>query len=67
MAGALELPVDDRMVGFVSKRLLSNTADHIFESIAKSPALNTLFQGGKRFLKGVSKEDMLAKLIKLYV
>jgi hypothetical protein len=67
MADPLNISIDDRMIKFVSNRLLQSTADHVFESIRSSPALNKLLEGGQRFLKGVSKEDMLAKLIKLYV
>jgi hypothetical protein len=33
------------MIKFVSNRLLQSTADHVFESIRSSPALNKLSQG----------------------
>lgn len=67
MADPLNIPVDDRMVGFVSKKLLDGSAEHMFEMMKKSPMFTEMFNGGRRLMANISKEDMLSKIIKLYV
>lgn len=67
MADPLDVEIDDHLVNFISRNLLKEAAGHIFDSIAESPTLNALFEGGQRFLKGMNKEDILSKLIKYYV
>jgi hypothetical protein len=67
MADPLDIEIDDRLIQFVSKRLLQESADHMFEMIKDSPTLTMLYEGSSRFLKGINKEDVLAKMIKLYI
>lgn len=67
MADPLNIPVDKRMIGFVSKRLLAEPADHMIDLMKQSPALSAVVGNGGRFLKGVGAEEIVAKVIELYV
>jgi Peroxidase len=67
MADPLDIQLDDRLVQFVTNRLLTSTADHMFEIIQSSPTLKMLYDYSNRFLKVVRKEDIVSKLIKLYL
>jgi hypothetical protein len=67
MADPLNIPVDQRMIGFVSKRLLAESADHMIDLMKQSPALSAVVGTGGRFLKGVGAEEIVAKVIALYV
>jgi hypothetical protein len=67
MADPLNIPVDKRMIGFVSKRLLAESADHMVDLMKKSPAFSTIVGSGGRFLKGIGAEEIVSKVIQLYV
>ena len=67
MADPLDIPVDKRMISFVSKRLLAESADHMVEMMKKSPAISSVVGSGGRFLKGVGAEEIVSKVIALYV
>lgn len=67
MADPLDIPVDERMLGFITKKLTSSASEHIIAMMKGSPTLNTLYEGSRRMLKDISVEDLLAKVIKLYV
>jgi Peroxidase len=67
MADPLDVKLDDRLVQFVTKRLLLSSADHMFEIIQDSPTLKMLYDSSNRFLKAVRKEDIISRLIKLYL
>jgi hypothetical protein len=69
MADPLDIPVDERMIGFVSRKLLDGPNDHMFEMMKNSPALAAIMShgGARRLLGKLSKEELLAKVIKLYV
>jgi hypothetical protein len=66
MADPLEIPVDDRMVRFVTQKLLEGSTDHVFQMMKESPALSTIFNGGRRLLQHLDNHDLLANVIKLY-
>ena len=66
MADPLDIAVDDRMISFVSRKLLEGSAEHMFEMMKESPALNTIVNGGRRLLQHLSDEDLLSKVIMLY-
>lgn len=77
MANPLDIPLkqNEGLIQFVTNRLLSDSANHIFEIIEKSPTLKMLYDGSYRLLKAVgsgtgssvNKEDLVAKLIRLYL
>ena len=66
MADPLDIAVDDRMVRFVSHKLLEGSTEHVFEMMKESPALRTIFNGGRRLLQQMDNHDLLANVIKLY-
>jgi hypothetical protein len=63
------------LIQFVTNRLLSDSADHMFEIVKQSPTLKMLYEGSNRLLKAIgsgtgsslNKEDIVAKLIHLYL
>ena len=75
MADPLDIPLKENegLVQFITARLLSESANHMFEIMEKSPTLKMLYDGSNRLLKaigsgeGINKEDVVAKLIKLYL
>jgi len=67
MADPLEIPVDKRMIDFVSHRLLAESGSHIVDMMKDSPALSAVVGSGGRFLKGVGAETIVSKVIELYV
>lgn len=67
MADPLEIPVDQRMIGFISRKLMDGRSDHMFEMMKNSPSLQKMFDGGRRVLAHLSDEDLLSKVIALYV
>jgi hypothetical protein len=77
MADPLDIPLkeNDGLIQFITHRLLSDSADHMFEIMEKSPTLKMLYDGSNRLLKaigsstgsGLNKEDIVAKLIHLYL
>jgi hypothetical protein len=67
MADPLEIPVDARLIGFATKKLTDRTARHLVEMMKASPSLQALYEGSRRVLKSVSTEDLIAKVIQLYV
>ena len=67
MADPLEIAVDERMVSFISTKLMDGRSDHMFEMMKNSPSLQKLFNGGRRILASLSDEDLLNKVIALYV
>jgi hypothetical protein len=67
MADPLNIPVDKRMIGFVSKRLLAESADHMVDMMKKSPAFSSIVGSGGRFLKGIGAEEIVSKVIQIYV
>ena len=78
MADPLDIPLKDNegLIQFVTNRLLSDSADHMFEIIEQSPTLKMLYDGSNRLLKaigsgtsssGINKEDVVAKLVQLYL
>ncbi len=66
MAEPLDIAVDDRMISFVSRKLLEGSSEHMFEMMKESPALNTILNGGRRLMQHMSDEDLLSKVIMLY-
>jgi hypothetical protein len=77
MADPLDIPLQDNdgLIQFVTNRLLSDSADHMFEIMEKSPTLKMLYDGSNRLLKAIgsekgislNKEEVVAKLIQLYM
>jgi Peroxidase len=75
MADPLDIPLKENegLVQFITARLLSDSANHMFEIMEQSPTLKMLYDGSNRLLKaigsgeGMNKEDVVAKLIKLYL
>ena len=75
MADPLDIPLKENegLVQFITARLLSDSANHMFEIMEKSPTLKMLYDGSNRLLKaigsseGINKEDVLSKLIKFYL
>lgn len=77
MADPLDIPLKENegLVQFITTRLLSDSANHMFEIIEKSPTLKMLYDGSNRLLKAIgsgtgstiNKEDVVSKLIKLYL
>ena len=76
MADPLDIPLkkDEGLIQFITSRLLSDSADHMFEIMEQSPTLKMLYDGSNRLLKAVggsgssiNKEDVVAKLIQLYL
>jgi hypothetical protein len=67
MCDPLDIPVDNRMISFVTKRLMSEKGGHMIEIMKKSRTLSALWEYGNRFLTEVNAEDMVAKVIALYV
>lgn len=66
MADPLDIPVDERMLAFITRKLTSAASAHIIDMMKESPALQMLYHGSRRFLKGVTTEDLVAGVIKLY-
>ena len=85
MADPLDIPLskasgisgtdeNNGLVQFITKRLLSDSADHMFGMMEGSPTLKMLYDGSHHLLKATmggmnkkNKEDMVAKLIQLYL
>ena len=77
MADPLDIPLKENedLIQFVTKRLLSDTADHMFQMMENSPTLQMLYDGSNRLLKAMgskssstfNKEDVVAKLVQLYL
>jgi hypothetical protein len=67
MADPLDIVVDQRMLNFVSKRLLAESGEHVVEMMKQSSALSSIIGVGGRFLKGVGAEEIVAQVIALYV
>jgi hypothetical protein len=77
MADPLDIPLKDNegLIQFITQRLLSDSADHMFEIMEKSPTLKMIYDGSHRLLKAIGsstgstldKEDVVAKLIQLYL
>ena len=80
MADPLDIPLKENegLVQFITARLLSDSANHMFEMIEQSPTLKMLYDGSNRLLKAIgssgtgstttiNKEDVVAKLIQLYL
>jgi hypothetical protein len=67
MADHLDITVDQRIVGFVTNKLTGRGSAHVVDMMRKSPTLRTLYAGSRRMLGGVSSEDLVAKVIQLYV
>ena len=77
MADPLDIPLKENegLVQFITARLLSDSANHMFEIMEQSPTLKMLYDGSNRLLKAIgsgarssiNKEDVVAKLIKLYL
>jgi hypothetical protein len=66
MADPLDIAVDDRMVRFVTHKLLEGSTEHIFEMMKESPAFSSIFNGGRRLMQRLDNHDLLANVIKLY-
>jgi hypothetical protein len=67
MADDLDIAVDKRMIGFITKKLTSGASDHVVGMMKESPALSKLYEGSRRWLNVVSTEDLVAHVIQLYV
>jgi hypothetical protein len=67
MADPLDIPVDNRIISFITQRLLSEKSGPMIELMKKSRTLSTLWEYGGRFLTEVNAEEMVAKVIELYV
>jgi Peroxidase len=75
MADPLDIRVnDERLIQFITSRLLSDSANHMFQIIQASPTLKTFYDGSNRLLKAIgssssiiSKEEIVSKLIQLYM
>ena len=80
MADPLDIPLKDNegLIQFITHRLLSDSADHMFQIIEQSPTLKMLYDGSNRLLKAIgsgtgsssssiNKEEVVAKLIQLYL
>jgi hypothetical protein len=66
MADPLDIPVDNRMISFITQRLLSEKSGPMIELMKKSRTLSTLWDYGNRFLTDVNAEELVAKVIELY-
>jgi hypothetical protein len=68
MADRLDLVVDARIVAFVTRHLTGRASAHVVDLMKASPALHSLYQGGRRLWSGSDNtEDLIAKVVQLYV
>jgi hypothetical protein len=68
MAYRLDIPVDQKLIGFVTKQLLSQKGDKMIELMSRSSGMSSLWNYGTRNLEeDVTPEKLVEKVIGLYV
>jgi hypothetical protein len=69
MAGPLDIPMDQDLIGFITKQLLSQKGEKMIELMSMSSSIQALWSNGNRFLKqqDINPEELIKKVIGLYL